>query len=140
MLRRAPPWVSIALALLTLITLALVAWFAVRGEEEAPPTTRPQTASGPSAADKGMAVRVQRYLRRNAIAAPWYGEIQLITVAAGVVTVDTTLDLDQPQGRKAAAEICAFIQGSDVADFTPGHTVRGGHGERVTCPSREQRR
>jgi hypothetical protein len=141
--RRAPWWVSIALALLILSTLALVSC----GEEEGTPTNRPQTASeppsvpiaeSPSGADKAMAVDVQRYFRRNAAAAPWYSEIQLIAVTDGVVRIDTTLNLAQPQGRKVAAEICNLIQGSDVADFTPGHTVRGGHGERVTCPHREE--
>ncbi len=85
-----------------------------------------------------MAVDVKRYFRRNAAPVPWYSEVELITVVGGVVTVDTTLDLDERQGRKAAAEICNLIQGSDVADFTPGHTVLGTHGERVTCPHRER--
>jgi hypothetical protein len=141
--RRAPWWVSIALALLILSTLALVSC----GEEAATPTNRPQTASeppsvpiaeSPSGADKAIAVDVQRYFRRNAAAAPWYSEIELIAVTDGVVRIDTTLDLDEPQGRKAADEICNLIQGSDVADFTPGHTVRGAHGEQVTCPHREE--
>jgi hypothetical protein len=141
MLRCAPSWVSIALALLTLSTLALVSC----GEEQATPT--PQSAfeppsvpiaESPSGADKAIAVDVQRYFRRNAAPAPWYDKLELIAVTDGVVRIDTTLDLDEPQGRKAADEICNLIQGSDVADFTPGHTVRGGQGDRVTCPHREE--
>jgi hypothetical protein len=136
MLSPAPSSVGVALALFALSTLAVVA---CGGQEEATPTARPQTASEPpSAADKAMAADVQRYFRRNAAPAPWYSEVELITVAGGVVTVDTTLNLDQRQGRKAAAEICNLIQGSDVADFTPGHTVLGSHGERVTCSHRER--
>lgn len=140
---RAPWWVSIALALLTLSTLTLVSC----GEEEAAPTNRPQAAAkppsvpiaeSPSAADKAIAVQVQRYFRRNAEPAPWYDKLELIAVTDGVVRIDTTLDLAEPQDRKAADEICNLIQGSDVADFTPGHTVRGAHGEQVTCLHREQ--
>lgn len=131
---RRPPWlVSIALALLTLSTLALVSC----GEEEAAPTNVP-TAESPSGADKAMAIDVQRYFRRNAASAPWYSEIELIAVTNGVVRIDTTLDLDEPEDRRTADEICNLIQGSDVADFTPGHTVRGAHGEQVTCPHREE--
>jgi hypothetical protein len=133
--RRARWLVSIALALLALSTLALVSC----GEEKATPTNRSvPIAESPSGADKAMAVDVQRYFRRNAAAAPWYTEIELIAVTDGVVTIDTTLDLDEPQGRETADEICNLIQGSDVADFTPGHTVRGDHGEQVTCPHREE--
>jgi hypothetical protein len=133
--RRARWLVSIAPALLALSTPALVSC----GEEKATPTNRSvPIAESPSGADKAMAVDVQRYFRRNAAAAPWYSEIELIAVTDGVVTIDTTLDLDEPQGRKAADEICNLIQGSDVADFTPGHTVRGDHGEQVTCPHREE--
>jgi hypothetical protein len=133
--RRARWLVSIAPALLALSTPALVSC----GEEKATPTNRSvPIAESPSGADKEMAVDVQRYFRRNAAAAPWYSEIELIAVTDGVVTIDTTLDLDEPQGRKAADEICNLIQGSDVADFTPGHTVRGDHGEQVTCPHREE--
>jgi hypothetical protein len=131
--RRAPWLVSIALALLTLSTLALVSC----GEENATPANR-SIAESPSGADKAMAIDVQRYFRRNAAAAPWYSEVELIAVTDGVVTIDTTLDLDEPQDRKTADEICNLIQGSDVADFTPGHTVRGAHGEQVTCPHREE--
>jgi hypothetical protein len=133
--RRAPWLVSIALALLALSTLALGSC----GEEKATPTNRSvPIAASPSGADKAMAVDVQRYFRRNAAQAPWYSEIELIAVTDGVVTIDTKLDLDEPQGRETADEICNLIQGSDVADFTPGHTVRGAHGEQVTCPHREE--
>jgi hypothetical protein len=148
MLRRAPLWASFALALLGLSTLAVVAWVVFREADEAA-TTRPEMASGPqsgptpqgaSGTDKAMAVQVQRYFRRNAAPAPWYSEVELITVGSGVVTVETTLDLAGPQGREAATQICNLIQGSDIADFTPGHTVRGRDGERITCPHRDQRR
>ena len=129
--RRAPAWATFALVLLALTTLGVGACDGEKGGWSAYPG-----ADGPSVEDKRMAVQVRRYFRRNAAQAPWSDEIESITAAGGVVTVETTLDLDEPQGRKAAAEICDLIQGSDVADFTPGHTVRGGDGERVTCRGR----
>ena len=83
-----------------------------------------------------MAADVQRYFERNASPAPWYGDIESISVVDGVVTIDTALDLREPSSRAAANQICALIQGSDVADFTPGHTVLGQGDEAVVCPAR----
>ena len=83
-----------------------------------------------------MAADVDRYFRRNASAAPWYSHLESISVELGVISVETALDLGQPSGRTAAAEICNLIQGSDVADFTPGHTVRGRGNQAVVCPPR----
>jgi hypothetical protein len=83
-----------------------------------------------------MAADVERYFERNASPAPWYGAIESISVVDGVITVDTTLDLSAVAGREVADLICALIQGSDVADFTPGHTVVGQGGETVVCPAR----
>lgn len=50
------------------------------------------------------------------------GSYQRIAVKDGVITVKTTLESTDTQN---AAEICDTIQGADVADFTPGHTVLG---------------
>ena len=83
-----------------------------------------------------MAADVQRYFKRNAYAAPWYADVESISVNGGVIVVDTALDLDQASGQKAAGEICNLIQGSDVADFTPGHTVRGQGSQAVVCAPR----
>ena len=83
-----------------------------------------------------MAADVERYFRRNARAAPWYGDVESISVVGGVITVETALDVFEPAGREAAAEICLLIQGSDVADFTPAHTVRGEGNQRIVCPAR----
>ena len=87
-----------------------------------------------------MAADVQRYFKRNAYAARWYADVESISVNAGVVTVGTALDLNRASGRQAAADICNLIQGSDVADFTPGHTVRGQGTRAVVCPPRTDRR
>ena len=82
-----------------------------------------------------MAAHVERYFERNASQAPWYEDIQSISVVGGVITIDTTLNLNAPPGSAAADQICGLIQGSDVADFTPGHTVRG-EGDPMVCPCR----
>jgi hypothetical protein len=50
------------------------------------------------------------------------GSYQRITVKDGVFTVKTTLESTDT---KNAADICDTIQGADLADFTPGHTVVG---------------
>lgn len=62
------------------------------------------------------------------------GSYQRIAVKDGVITVKTTLESTDT---KNAADICDTIQGADVADFTPGHTVIG-EGDEVLarCPAR----
>jgi hypothetical protein len=84
-----------------------------------------------------MAADVERYFERNASQAPWYGDLESISVVGGVITIDSTLNFSEPSGRAAADQICGLIQGSDVADFTPGHTVLGESDEHVVCPARE---
>ena len=86
--------------------------------------------------DMAMAADIQRYFERNASGRPWYDEVDSIDVVDGVITIKTPLDLGEPSGRADAAEICDFIQGSDVADFTPGHTVRDERNKRIVCPCR----
>lgn len=83
-----------------------------------------------------MAEDVLRYFKRNASERPWYGHVETVSVMDGVITIDTTLDLLGK--RSEAMEICAYIQGSDVADFTPGHTVRASGGQTVVCPARTE--
>jgi hypothetical protein len=79
---------------------------------------------GDSAKDRRMGRRLRSYLWRNVGAAPWLRQVRGIVVDHGVITVATQLR-DQPRGNRIAREICGLIQGSDVADFTPGHTVIG---------------
>jgi hypothetical protein len=50
------------------------------------------------------------------------GSYQRIAVKDGVITVKTTLESTDTEN---AADICDTIQGADLADFTPGHTVVG---------------
>lgn len=86
--------------------------------------------------DAGLAWDLRRYLRRNAGLAPWYHAVWRIYARRGVLTVRTTLRRTG-FGRAAAREICQLIQGADVADFTPGHTVQGQRGRRIaSCPAR----
>jgi hypothetical protein len=54
----------------------------------------------------------------------------------GVITIEASLNLGEPSGRAAADQICALIQGSDIADFTPAHTVVGQGDEAVVCQAR----
>jgi hypothetical protein len=62
------------------------------------------------------------------------GSYQRIAVKDGVITVKTTLESTDTQN---AGDICNTIQGSDVADFTPGHTVLGeGNEVLARCPAR----
>ena len=84
---------------------------------------------GASAKDRRIGRRLSSYLWRNAGAAPWVRQVRGIIVDQGVITVATQLR-DQPRGNRIARVICGLIQGSDVADFTPGHTVVG-HNEVV---------
>jgi hypothetical protein len=79
---------------------------------------------GASAKDRRIGRGLRSYLWRNAGAAPWLRQLRAIVVDHGVITVATQLR-DQPRGNRIAREICGLIQGSDVADFTPGHTVIG---------------
>jgi hypothetical protein len=98
------------------------------------PRTEP-TPKGTSARDQRMAFDVVRYFRRNFRGLYWYGHIELVRVERGVITIVTDLAV-RGNDRFAAMQICDGIQGSDVADFTPGHTVRGRNDLRFRCPAR----
>ena len=77
---------------------------------------------GETKADRRAAADLRRYLERNARGAPWFARVLAIDVDHMAITVRTTLRRSDA-GRAAAKEVCAMIQGSDVADFTPGHRV-----------------
>jgi len=138
MLSRAPLWLWLALAVALALVLALALLFGCEAVDEGGvSSSRPGDSTVEvQPEDKAMAADVQRYFRRNATEAPWYEDIESISVVGGVITVDTVLDLGEPPGRTAAVQICSLIQGSDVADFTPGHTVRDEGDDRVVCPAR----
>jgi hypothetical protein len=64
-------------------------------------------------------------------------KLTVIEVKDGVITLHTDLQGDDT-GHAEARFLCDLIQGSDVADFTPGHTVRGRDDqELLTCPARQ---
>jgi len=51
------------------------------------------------------------------------------------VTIHSDFEND-PTGRAFGEVLCSEIQGSDVADFTPGHEVQSKDGETITvCPN-----
>jgi len=89
---------------------------------------------GLSQKDAAMARRVAGYLRHNAEGVPFYDAIERVSVRGGVITIETSLTLNG-KFEGDAREICGLIQGSDEADFTPGHRVTG-KGPEVTCPHR----
>jgi hypothetical protein len=119
---------------LALCTLVLLGAVACGGDSATGESTIEVATVGAQPEDQTMAMDVQTYFERNAAGAPWYGDIESISVVDGVITIDTALDFSESSGREAADQICALIQGSDVADFTPGHTVLGD--EAVVCPAR----
>jgi hypothetical protein len=82
-----------------------------------------------------MASDAVRYFRRNFRGLYWYGHIERMRVERGVITMVTDLAITG-NDRFAARQICDGIQGSDVADFTPGHSVVGRNGARARCPAR----
>lgn len=90
---------------------------------------------GQSHKDRAMAAQVRRYFARNIFGFPWYNGIKTIAVQNGVITVVTEVDLAADPF--VGTVICDDIQGSDVADFTPGHAVLGSNGTQVTCQARE---
>jgi hypothetical protein len=129
----------VRLALLTALVLALaVAGCGDDPESEPLAPERVESgsieANGLSQEDAAMARSVAGYLRRNASGAPFYDAIERVTVRDGVITIETTLRLDGRREGDARA-LCDLIQGSDEADFTPGHTVTG-RGPKVTCRHR----
>jgi hypothetical protein len=91
---------------------------------------------GTTSSDETMAGELRRYFRRNAGSARWYHALRTIEADSGVFTMRTTLHRSR-RGRAAADQICDLIQGSDLADFTPGHNVRGQEDRRIAvCPAR----
>jgi hypothetical protein len=93
--------------------------------------------TGTSMDDRRIGLRLRRYLQRNARHAPWYLSVNAIVVDRGVIAVVTRLRKNR-RGRRAAAALCALIQGADVADFTPGHTIFGRDDVRLrVCPARQ---
>jgi len=63
--------------------------------------------------------------------------IATIEVQDTRVTIHSGLENDA-EGRAAGEAFCNLIQGSDVADFTPGHELQGKEGETIkVCPARE---
>jgi hypothetical protein len=92
--------------------------------------------SGDSAKDRRIGRRLRAYLWRSD--APWLRTITAIVVEKGVIAVSTGLRANH-RGKRAARVICTLIQGSDVADFTPGHTVFGRNDVRLrTCRARQK--
>jgi hypothetical protein len=79
---------------------------------------------GERAKDRRIGRRLRRYLLRNAGNEPWLEQVTGILVDRGVIAVSTELRPNR-RGKRIARVICDLIQGSDVADFTPGHTVFG---------------
>ena len=98
--------------------------------------SRPDT-QGVASDDEAMAARIGEYFERNGSSASWYESIDTIRVDDGVITVETSLELDGAD-RQAGREICSMIHGSDEADFTPGHTIDGADGASMPCPARQR--
>jgi hypothetical protein len=93
---------------------------------------------GTSADDRRMGRRLRRYLWRNASSRPWLRRVSGVVVDQGVIAVATRLRRTR-YGLRSAREICNLIQGADVADFTPGHSVFGHNEVRLrTCPARSR--
>lgn len=93
----------------------------------------------------GETARIPRRLREDPAFPRWHrwyvaakslcGSIASIEVDDSRVTVHSGL-ADDAAGRAAGAALCNLIQGSDVADFTPGHELQGADGETITvCPA-----
>jgi hypothetical protein len=124
-------------ALIAALALALTGCGEDPKSEPLAPERAPEGAiesDGLSQKDAAMARDVARYFTRNTEGTPLDGKIERVRVRDGVITVETTLTLE---GRRTGPgrAVCDLIQGSDAADFTPGHTVIG-TGPKVTCRHR----
>ena len=63
------------------------------------------------------------------------GHIASIGVEGTRVTI--TSEIPEAASRGAGESFCLLMQGSDVADFTPGHELRDIDGETIkVCPAR----
>jgi hypothetical protein len=93
---------------------------------------------GHSAADRRIASDFYKYVRRGCDRRPvrLCDSLERVEAKNRVLTITTDLE-STAFNRRIARQICAVIQGSDVADFTEGHTVRGRSSTRLaTCPAR----
>jgi hypothetical protein len=91
---------------------------------------------GTSKDDRRRGFDLRRYLDRNAGRTRWYRSVTAIVVDRQVIGIATTLTKNR-RGRRLAALLCNLIQGSDVADFTPGHTIFGRNDVRLkVCAAR----
>ena len=79
---------------------------------------------------------LRHYLVRNAGDESWIWKVSGIVVQRGVIAMATELRRNR-YGKRVARDICRLIQGADVADFTPGHTVYGRNEIKLrTCRAR----
>lgn len=93
---------------------------------------------GTSGDDRRTGRELRRYLRRAARHTRWYRRVKVISVDRQVIAVITSLR-QNAAGRRVAARLCNLIQGADVADFTPGHTIFGREEVRLkVCPARQE--
>jgi len=153
-------WPALAAAL-----LAVCAAGCGSGEPEPGPAGRPAGAEieADKAEDRQIGLDVKRYFIRNCPAPdaepefskeeresrffPEVKRISLGTIAlcdsiSTIAVDDTRVTVvsgleDDAEGRAAGEAFCLLIQGSDVADFTPGHELQDIQRETVTvCPAR----
>jgi hypothetical protein len=94
----------------------------------------------------GQKTRIPKKLRNSPYFPQWQrwyrgasalcASIAVISVENSRVVIRSGLE-DDAKGRAAGDAFCDLIQGSDVADFTPGHELQGRNGETITvCPAR----
>jgi hypothetical protein len=93
---------------------------------------------GTTAADRRIGRKLRGYLWRNVGTEPWLRRVTGIVVDDRVISVTTQLRRNR-RGEQVSRWLCQLIQGADVADFTPGHTVFG-RGDVVVraCPARRE--
>jgi hypothetical protein len=121
-----------------LIALALGVGLSGCGADRS--TDRSQTGVelvGQSAADRRIASDLYNYVQRGCRRRPvkLCDVFETVEAKNGVLTITTNLK-SSAASRRIATQICAVVQGSDVADFTEGHTVRGRGSTRLTtCPA-----
>jgi hypothetical protein len=155
------PWLAIS------VTLALVVGAGCGGSEgSTPPSPEPPAGAAIEAGgdeDHQIGAELKHYLVRNCPAprtkptvpkeyrnSRYSSEIKRITVGTiafcesittievedSRVTVRTDLK-DDASGRAGGDGFCLLVQGSDVADFTPGHELQDAEGKTIkVCPAR----
>jgi hypothetical protein len=94
---------------------------------------------GKSAADRRIASDFYEYLQRGCVkGVKPCDNFERVEANDSVLTVTSDLE-PTDENRRIAMEICSVIQGSDVADFSKGHTVNGRDSITLaTCPARER--